>query len=266
LKKRGGFSKSTWWRINGTQKGEIKMTKGRFAWSSRDSGPEILLNLYLMLPLPISKYVYSAARNTFFPDSRLPYFRAIFEKISTEKIAGDYLEFGVFRGTSFIMSNKLSQEFNIKNMRFFAFDSFEGLPNSEGNVLTKGELSCSEKLFKKILRKAGINLNNVFTIKGFYSNSLNEETIKNYNIKKASIVHIDCDLYTSTRDVLNFIESIIFSGTIIIFDDWDIFKYEDIENMGERKAFREWKMRDFFDDFCDFGGGGRRAFIMREKP
>ena len=41
---------------------------------------------------------------------------------------GDYLEFGVFEGMSFKHACHLSKRFNHKNMHFYAFDSFQGLP------------------------------------------------------------------------------------------------------------------------------------------
>ena len=232
--------------------------------SSLPSLVAFLDSLYLSLPLPISAYTHSIARNTLFRDARRPYFEAIFENISLAKLEGDYLEFGVFRGTSFIMASKLVQTYNMPTMRLFAFDSFEGLPDSEGKAFTESEFSCSEDLFKKIVKKAGVDLSKVVTIKGFYSNSLNEDIKKKYNIK-AAIVHIDCDLYNSTKEVLNFIESMVVPGTILIFDDWDSFKDEDVENMGERKAFKEWSLFNCFDELYDFRGYGK-AFIMKESP
>jgi O-methyltransferase len=225
---------------------------------------QALVNLYSKLPLPISKYVYAMARRTFFLDARMAYFDSIFASISSNKVDGDYLEFGVFRGTSFIMAHNLSKRYALNAMRFFAFDSFEGLPNSEGMVFTKGEFACSEELFRTMVRKSGVDLHNVFTVKGFYSDSLNEKTKQKYQMQKAAIVHIDCDLYTSTKAVLKFIESLIVPGTILIFDDWDAFKDEDVENMGERKAFKEWTMYECFDNFVDFGGCGR-AFVMARR-
>jgi len=220
--------------------------------------------LYLRLPLPISAYVYSIARNTLFRDARRPYFETIFENVSSAKLEGDYLEFGVFRGTSFIMASKLAQTYNMPAMRLFAFDSFEGLPNSEGKAFTQSEFLCSEVLFKKIIEKAGVDLSKVVIVKGFYSNILNENIKNKHNIK-ATIVHIDCDLYSSTKEVLDFIENIVTHGTILIFDDWDSFKDEDVENMGERKAFKEWSLFNCFDELCDFRGCGK-AFIMKESP
>jgi O-methyltransferase len=223
---------------------------------------QILLTMYPMLPLPISKYMYSIARNILFLDARRPYFDTIFENISSAKLAGDYLEFGVFRGTSFIMASKLAKKYSMHSMRFFAFDSFQGLPDSEGKVCSKGEFSCSEELFKKTIKKSDIDLSKVITVKGFYNNYLKESLKYKYNIKSL-VVHIDCDLYNSTKGVLNFMTNIISPGTIIIFDDWDAFKYEDDENMGEKKAFKEWSLFNCFEEYCDLSDGSK-AFIMKE--
>jgi hypothetical protein len=49
---------------------------------------------------------------------------------------------------------------------------------------------------------------------------------------------IDCDLYSSTKPVLEFITNLIDNGTILIFDDW--FSYKGSPNHGEQKACNEW--------------------------
>ena len=76
------------------------------------------------------------------------------------------------------------------------------------------------------------------TIPGYYNESLTEELKKKLPIKKASIIHVDCDLYESTVPVLHFIESYVQDGTVVMFDDW--FSYKGRQDMGEARAFREW--------------------------
>jgi len=44
----------------------------------------------------------------------------------------DYLEFGIFRGFVLWYAQALARDFGIKDMRFFGFDSFFGLPAPEG--------------------------------------------------------------------------------------------------------------------------------------
>lgn len=58
--------------------------------------------------------------------------------------------------------------------------------------------------------------------------------------KKAAVVHIDCDLYSSARDVLQFVEPHLVEGSLILFDDW--FCYRGRRDKGVRGAFEKWLM------------------------
>jgi len=49
---------------------------------------------------------------------------------------------------------------------------------------------------------------------------------------------IDCDLYSSTKCVLEFITPLIVNGTILIFDDW--LAYKGSPDRGEQLACSEW--------------------------
>ena len=55
---------------------------------------------------------------------------------------------------------------------------------------------------------------------------------------RAAIIYIDCDLYESTRDVLNFIKHFVQDGTIICFDDY--YNYRGRADMGEQRALAEF--------------------------
>lgn len=166
------------------------------------------------------------------------------EFVKSSRLEGDYLEFGVDRGKGIIDAYHNLKIHSMKNRLLYAFDSFGGLPEIKGidgngyQHFKKGEHSCSEDDFKKYIKKEGVPLNRVKIIKGWFDKSLNNKTIKKYNIRKASIINIDCDLYESTVPVLKFITNLIQSGTIIIFDDWYCFRGD--ENRGEQKAVKEW--------------------------
>src|ERR1041384_5764847 len=43
---------------------------------------------------------------------------------------GDYLEFGVFYGSSLSCMHRVLEEFGLRHVRMFGFDSWEGLPPS----------------------------------------------------------------------------------------------------------------------------------------
>jgi O-methyltransferase len=185
--------------------------------------------------------------------------------IAAEKVEGDYLEFGVFAGDSFIRayhstrqvfehhqkqhpwrtaedSAEIGRLWN--DMRFFAFDSFQGLPEISGidrqtSDFAAGKFNCTEPAFRDNLARAGVPLSRVTTIAGWFENSCTEETIRRHGLQKAAIIHIDCDLYSSTKTVLNFIRPLLTDGSIIIFDDWYCFRGN--PDLGEQKAFQEWK-------------------------
>lgn len=190
--------------------------------------------------------------------------------VCSEEINGDYLEFGVFKGWSFVKAyNALKYYENSWNKfertkqaysnieeakkvydkrkkiqrRFFVFDSFKGLPEITGIDLNhprfrKGRYDCSKEDFLAELEKNNVDLKDIGIVDGFYKDSLTDSIKEKFNLKKAAIIMIDCDLYESTRDVLKFISNLIDNGTIIIFDDWYTFKSSPIR--GQQKACLEW--------------------------
>lgn len=197
---------------------------------------------------------------------------------ATNQIEGDYIEFGVWRGYSFvpavqeILRNRQahiklgysgSQYDNWKNTapRFFAFDSFEGLPGgeSENRMVDyhQGSYYCSEKDFLQNLTDRGVDLTDVVTVKGFYDQTCTPETKRKHNITKAAIVMIDCDLYESTIPVLDFLTDIVQQGTIIIFDDW--FRFQGSPNHGEQRACKEWLERNPQFELIEFWRQGPQA-------
>jgi hypothetical protein len=211
--------------------------------------------------------------------------------IAADKIEGDYLEFGVYTGTSFIHSYKaIKKVFELFKMphggekendcierhellgkkRFFAFDSFQGLPeledvDKETRDFAKGKFTCSESEFRGNLIKAGIPLENVVIIPGWFEQTCTMQTIKKYGMEKAAIIHIDCDLYASTKTALNFVKPLLTDGTIIIFDDWYCFRGD--PNLGEQKAFYEWRetTKDWMFTEYQKEGPWRNSFIVNRK-
>lgn len=185
------------------------------------------------------------------------------------KTEGDYMEFGIYEGSTFIHAFKSAEANKLKYMRFYAFDSFSGLPEpteEEKLHFSKGMFTCSINKFKENLFAEGVPLDKIEIIEGFYDNTLNEQTKKKLAIKKAAIVWIDCDLYISTVPVLDFIFDYIQDGTIIIFDDWFCFKGD--PQKGEQKAFREWLNRHpelSVTEFNKFGWHGN-SFIVHKLP
>ncbi len=224
---------------------------------------EKLFNILLFtLPLPLSKWFYQITRKVLFPELRKEYFEKIILKAKQIGTTGDYMEFGVYRGKSMYEFMTVLKKHAMDNCRYYAFDSFQGLPVSEGVTFSKGEFSYPKNHFEKRMKQSGFPTNRLTVVPGFFEDSLTAELKKKLPISKAGFVHIDCDLYESTKVVLNFVEDYIDVGTMLIFDDYFSFDYKENnpENFGEKKAFNEWKYKDCFEGSFEFPSS--KCFIM----
>ena len=136
-----------------------------------------------------------------------------------------------------------AKKLDVKSMRFFGFDAFEGLPaeaeKEDEGVWKKGFYSCSFEKMKECLKRKNINAKDITWVKGWYKNTLNKKTIKELNLKNIGIVFIDCDTYSSSKTVLNFIGPLLNETAILCFDDWKLNDL-DIKGMGEYRAFNEF--------------------------
>lgn len=155
---------------------------------------------------------------------------------------GDYLEFGVFNGTSLSDAYITSQKLNA-NMRFFGFDAFEGLPEEsekeDAGVWKKGFYTCSFEQLQECLKMKNINPDNINWVKGWYKDTLTSDTLDKYKISNPGIVFIDCDTYSSSKSVLDFLTPIIKRPVIISLDDWRLYDL-DIKGEGEYRSFNEF--------------------------
>jgi hypothetical protein len=134
-----------------------------------------------------------------------------------------WLEFGVASGNTVNYISKFTDG------TVYGFDSFEGLPEKWRDGFDKGMFS----------RKGNLPIvnNNVKLIKGWFSDTL-IPFIKTHN-KKVTFIHLDADLYSSTKYILDVLKNYIDDGCIIVFDELVNYPGFDGET-GELKAFYEF--------------------------
>lgn len=192
--------------------------------------------------------------------------------ISRAKIEGDYLEFGVFEGLGFKLSLESARKFACSaptEPRFFAFDSFEGLPapdrSRDNEVFQQGEYSASRKNFERAIRRAKRG-RDVRIIAGFFDQSLKPSLYQEHTLVKAAFVTIDCDLYSSTLQALEFVTPLLQTGTVLYFDDW-YFSGGDI-TLGEAGACLDWLGCTQDIHLLDFGNVGimGKLFLVNKIP
>jgi len=139
------------------------------------------------------------------------------------KIEGHYLEFGVFTGgTIRFIARKIG------NRVIHGFDSFQGLPEDwSGYNLGKRAFNTGGRLPRVP--------DNMRLHPGWFEGSIPAwlET----NPGPVAFIHVDCDLYTSTRTIFALLAERIVPGTVILFDEY--FNYPNWEQH-EFRAFQEF--------------------------
>ena len=156
---------------------------------------------------------------------------------------GDYLEFGVCFGWSLSSMYRVAQRRRINQMRFIGFDSFEGLPpeaaTDDDGYWSPGMFKSDVRITDRILTKAGVDRSRVRLVKGWFGDTLNDVTVEKLHLRKASIIMVDCDMYLSAREALDFCGPLIRDEAIVIFDDWSSGGL-DKKKLGEKRAFDEF--------------------------
>jgi hypothetical protein len=200
--------------------------------------------------------------------AREAFLNNVMELVARSRIEGDYLEFGVYAGRTFVAAYHFAQMMNLGRMRFYGFDSFQGLPQITGEDLggefSEGEYAYTLDDFGRLISRRGVRMDKVQLVSGWYDRVLNAETKRSLPIRAAAVIFIDCDLYESTVPVLGFVADYVQSGTIVAFDDWYCFRGD--PEKGEQKAFREWLANNpSFEalEYRRFAAHGN-SFIMRK--
>jgi hypothetical protein len=159
----------------------------------------------------------------------------LFHSLQAAPSTGHVLEFGVFQGGSL---NWLAQWCSERHdPRVFGLDSFSGLPHAW--VRTKSGDQYDAGHFALAGLPAVVQ--NAVLVPGFFDATLAPWLAANPG--PAAFVHVDCDLYSSTRCVLRQLNARIVPGTILVLDDlcsWSNPAAYDTWQKGEWQALIEW--------------------------
>jgi len=145
---------------------------------------------------------------------------------------GDWFEFGVYSGKTLEFLTTLKD-------KVYGFDSFEGLPeewnehNEKGKFDTQGvpPFEPNEKMELVI---------------GWFDETL-PKFLNETKIERVSLLHLDADLYSSTKCVFDNMKPYFSKQCVLVFDEF--FNYPDWEHH-EYKAFKEFlnQMEDKIED------------------
>lgn len=196
------------------------------------------------------------------------------------EVAGDVAEFGVATGsTATALASAMSacHEFSlrptVKEKRLHIFDSFKGLPEEEQDTQAPhirsgawraGKCNAhksTDEIRKKICdpETTGFPSELLLIYEGWFSH-----TVSTF-LDPVALVHVDCDLYSSTVDCLAplFSRGQIQEGCVLMFDDWDCNRASPLH--GERRAWGELcgKFKIQFSDGGNYGIFGHKFIVHR---
>ena len=225
--------------------------------------------------------IYSIRPNGFFDQILETLFRGVQYAYGFD-VEGDIAEFGTMTGkTAGLLAHAIRvsdvqfeknlrlAKLPVKNMHLF--DSFKGLPSSDSSVVD----SASPHVMSRIWREGAlqgmsavqlaahvgaiIESERVLVHEGWFSETLPRLEAST----RFSLVHIDCDLYSSTIDVLDnlFHAGMISEGALLLFDDWNCNKASNA--FGERRAWAECveKYHVHYSDEGSYGWASHKFII-----
>jgi hypothetical protein len=130
------------------------------------------------------------------------------QKMISENVKGDFVECGVAAGAQ-IAAMQIAIQEAASSKKIFGFDSFEGIPEDwhdegKGSYSTRGHIPKVPS--------------NIHLHAGWFDATL--PAFLKTNTEQARLINIDCDIYSSTKTVLDLLEPRIVKGTVIIFDEY----------------------------------------------
>lgn len=157
---------------------------------------------------------------------RLSNLRMLAERVITERIPGDLIETGVWRGGACILMRAVLHAYNVTDRRVWVADSFEGVPAPDPRKYPadKGsdyhmfrELSVPLETVRANIQKYGLLDDQIVFLKGWF-----KDTLPSAPITRLALLRLDGDLYESTIVALNALYDKLSPGGYVIVDDYHV--------------------------------------------
>ena len=169
---------------------------------------------------------WPAQAQTMIGIKRLANLRALIESVIAEKVPGDLIETGVWRGGACILARAVLFAYNVTDRHIWAADSFEGLPQANeqqypadvGSEFHKyQELAVTLEQVQDNFRAYGLLDEQTKFLKGWF-----KDTLPNAPIGQLALMRLDGDMYESTTDALTSLYPRLSPGGYVIIDDYHV--------------------------------------------
>jgi len=156
---------------------------------------------------------------TLVSQERLHNLYVLARRIEEERIPGDVVECGVYKGgTAALLARSATR--SKMGRTVWLFDSFQGMPpttDADGNEAKEwvGKLTTSPSEVEAVVGGAGASLERVRIVPGFY-----QDTFSGVEIPKIALLNLDCDWYESVKLCLHKFYDSVMPGGFVSFDDY----------------------------------------------
>jgi hypothetical protein len=159
---------------------------------------------------------------------RLDNLQQLIESILAEKVAGDLIETGVWRGGATIFMRAALKAYGVTDRTVWVADSFHGLPKPDpakypvdagAGLYTVALFAVSRQQVEANFAAYGLLDANVQFLEGWFS-----ETLPNAPIDRLALLRLDGDMYGSTMDALTALYPKLSVGGYVIIDDYGDLK------------------------------------------
>jgi hypothetical protein len=163
------------------------------------------------------------------PMVRLDNLQHCVESVIEDKVPGDLIETGVWRGGACILMRAILLQNGVTDRTVWVADSFEGLPEPDagrfpteaqafhGPVITKSydRFAAGLDLVQANFKAFGMLDGQVKFLKGWF-----KDTLPGAPIERLAVIRLDGDYYESTMDPLNALYDKLSVGGYVIVDDY----------------------------------------------
>jgi O-methyltransferase len=173
---------------------------------------------------------------------RLDNIQYCIEQCLTDRVPGDFIECGVWRGGAVILMRGILAAHGITDRTVWVADSFQGLPKPPADSVDESmyhfpqvlelDLFCIDlATVRANFARYGLLDQQVKFLPGWFC-----DTLPKAPIDTLAVLRLDGDYYESTRDTLTALYPRLSPGGFVIIDDWGL------ETLcGEKEAVLEYR-------------------------
>jgi len=196
-------------------------------WINRSSGKDAARSTKIDLSARLEGRDWPTVGHTMIGLKRLENIQYCVESVIADRVPGDLIETGVWRGGATIFMRSVLKSYDVKDRCVWVADSFRGLPAPN---LEKYPEDAGMNLFE--FKELAISLEDVmanFAAYGLLDEQVKflpgwfRDTLPTAPIEELAVIRLDGDLYESTMDALTGLYSKLSVGGYLIVDDYGMF-------------------------------------------